>query len=137
MMRVPGFRAFKRVRRLNLQILFAAMGTFSSWAQVKPTSLPCKCTLLLAETISRVTTIYAGFEDKVTPSNKGSYFKFVHNLKAEAPLIASDRACFKLLQKYTGYFKDHHLGVWYGIQSSAAQIRKIDIRKFDPAKNDN
>jgi len=135
-MRVPGFRIFKGVRRLNLQILFAALATFSSLAQVKPTSLPCKCTLLLAETISRLTTIYAGFEDKVTPSTKGTYLKFVRDLKAKSPLIASDRACFNLLEKYTGYFKDHHLGVWYGIQSSAAQIRKIDIRKFDRAKDD-
>lgn len=85
----------------------------------------CNCSLLLKETIQKVSTIYAGFDDKVTSATRPEYNKLVTAVSIESSSIDNEKKCFETIEKYTNWFKDHHLGAWFGIQSSAANIPKV------------
>lgn len=87
----------------------------------------CNCSLLLKEAMQKVSTIYAGFDDKVTPATQLEYNKLVTAVSIEASSTDNERRCFDTIEKYTNWFKDHHLGVWFGIQSSADSIPKVSL----------
>ncbi len=87
----------------------------------------CNCSLLLKEAMQKVSTIYAGFDDKVTPLTQLEYSKLVAAVSIEASSVDDERKCFDTIEKYANWFKDHHLGAWFGIQSSAASIPKVSL----------
>lgn len=89
----------------------------------------CNCTALLKEVIQKVSTIYAGFNDKVNATTRLEYEKLIAALNVEASSIDEDRKCFETMEKYTNWFKDGHVGMWFGIQSSASSIRKISLNE--------
>jgi hypothetical protein len=95
----------------------------------------CNCSSLLKEAIQKVSTIYAGFDDKVTPATRQEYNRLVKSVGIEASSIADERKCFETIEKYTNWFKDHHLGAWFGIQSSAANIPKVSLSEVTNANS--
>ncbi len=95
----------------------------------------CNCSLLMKETIQKVSTIYAGFDDKVTSATRPEYNKLVTAVSIEASSIDNERKCFETIEKYTNWFKDHHLGAWFGIQSSAANIPKVLLSEVTNANS--
>lgn len=93
----------------------------------------CNCSILLKEAIQKVSTIYAGFDDKVTSATRPDYNKLVAALNTEASLVENERRCFEVIEKYTSWFKDRHVGVWFGIQSSATSIPKVSLSEIRDA----
>lgn len=94
----------------------------------------CDCSVLLKEAIQKVSTIYAGFDDKVTPATRPEYNKLVSAVNIEASSIDNERRCFEVIEKYTSWFKDRHVGVWFGVQSSAISIPKVSLSAVTNAR---
>lgn len=100
----------------------------------------CSCALLLQETVQKVSTIYAGFDDKVTNQTRPGYHQLVNRLQKQAALPNTERGCYEIIKRYTDWFKDGHVGVWYGIQSSASSVRTMplnEVSRILKAKHDS
>jgi len=89
----------------------------------------CNCSVLLQESVQKVSTIYAGFEDKVTPQTRPQYNQLVNRLQKQALNTKDERMCYEIIKQYTDWFKDGHVGVWFGIQSSPSALRKISMKE--------
>ena len=80
-----------------------------------PLNAQCGCQGTLEQTVDKVTRIYAGFEDKVTAATRPAYDKMLKNLRALAPKAKTEGECLKILQDYTGFFRDSHVFIiWQG-----------------------
>lgn len=119
-----------RIFRLLFLLLIISGGVLGQSTKEK-----CNCSLLMKETIQKVSTIYAGFDDKVTSATRPEYNKLVTAVSIEASSIDNERKCFETIEKYTNWFKDHHLGAWFGIQSSAANIPKVLLSEVTNANS--
>jgi hypothetical protein len=104
--------------------VFMLLWTF---ALAQPAQPPCDCPPLLQEAIQKVSTIYAGFDDKITPATRGHYTQYVSQLRQQAAKAHTERACYEVLRQYTDFFKDSHVGTWYSVQSSAARLRRVPL----------
>jgi hypothetical protein len=111
-----------RIFKLSVLLLLVSGSVLGQSTKEK-----CKCSVLLKEAIQKVSTIYAGFDDKVTPATLPEYNNFLAALNKEASSIDNERRCFETIEKYTSWFKDHHVEAWFGIQSSAASIPKVPL----------
>lgn len=109
-----------------LRIVFALilLGT-QTFAQPKQND--CRCSLLFDESVRKVSTIYAGFDDKVTVQTRPHYTQLVNRLKKKAATAISERGCYEIIKQYTDWFKDGHVGIWYSKQSSASELRKVNL----------
>ena len=107
--------------------LFFLLSLVSGSVLGQSTKEKCNCPVLLKEAIQKVSTIYAGFDVKVTPATRPDYVKLVAAVNLEALLVDKERRCFEIIEKYTSWFKDRHVGVWFGIQSSATSIPKVPL----------
>lgn len=90
---------------------------------------PCPCSLLLGEAIQKVSTIYAGFDDKVTVQTRPAYNQMVSRLRKQVADITSERGCYEIIKQYADWFKDGHVSVWYGVQSSASELPTVPLDK--------
>ena len=109
-----------------IRIIFGFV-LLSIQASAQSKQKPCPCSILLQESIKKVSTIYAGFDDKVTIQTRARYNQLVKNLKTLAIRTSSARGCYEIIKQYTDWFKDGHVGIWFAIQSSAAEIRKANL----------
>lgn len=110
----------------------------TSYAQTKPQT--CYCSTLFKEAVQKVSTIYAGFQDKVTHQTRGEYNRLVSRLQTKAANITGERACYEVIKLYTDWLNDGHVGVWFGLQSSPARLRKVQVKDLSgilKASNDN
>jgi len=99
----------------------------------------CNCSLLLEEAIKNVSAVYAGYSDKVTSKTRSEYDRLVSQLSQKAVGKISPKKCYEIIKNYTDWFKDGHVGIWFGIKSSAAEIRKLplpDLKKKPDYSND-
>jgi len=87
----------------------------------------CPCNTLFQESVKKVSTIYAGFDDKVTAQIRPQYNELVKQLKKQAANTTGDRRCYEIIKRYTDWFKDSHVGVWFGVQSSASASRRVNL----------
>src|SRR5215216_3397960 len=104
------------------------------------TQKPCSCHALLKESVQKISTIYAGFDDKVTPQTRIQYDKLISRLKSQAEKANTERGCYEIIKQYTNWFRDEHVGIWFKIQSSAVTLRMVNLnampKKFKlPVKN--
>jgi len=67
----------------------------------------CNCNLALNNLIAKIESDYPGFEEKT--KDKRTYNNLKKEMLSESK-ISSDSACIKILERYTGIFKDFH--VW-------------------------
>jgi hypothetical protein len=95
----------------------------------------CNCAQLLKETVQNVSTIYAGFDDKVTKATSAKYNGLVKSLLAKAVGVKGERQCYEIIKRYTDWFKDGHVGMWYGVKSSAKDIPRFPIDKVSDMLN--
>jgi hypothetical protein len=104
-------------------------------SQVKAQSnpMPCSCPALFQESVQKVSSIYAGFDDKVTSATQRQYNQLLERLKIKSAKAANERECYEIIRQYTGWFKDNHVGIWFGIKSSPAELRKVDLNKITRA----
>lgn len=99
----------------------------------------CNCSLLLEEAIKNVSEVYAGYSNKVTSKTRGEYDRLVGQLSRKAVDITSPNKCYEIIKNYTDWFKDGHVGIWFGVKSSAAEIRKLplpDLKQKPDYSND-
>lgn len=89
----------------------------------------CDCALLLQESVQKVSAVYAGFDDKVMVKKRPEYNQLVKQLKSRAANTTGKRGCYEIIKKYTDWFKDGHVGIWFGIQSSASEIRRVNLNE--------
>lgn len=94
----------------------------------------CACSLLLKEAVQKVATNYAGFDEKVNTTTRAQYNKLVKDLVDEATPVTNERSCFEIIEKYTNWFNEPHLGVWMAVKSSAARIPKVALSEVSRAK---
>ena len=104
-------------------IVLMVMSARPSIAQEKM----CDCSVLLAETIGHVSAVYAGFGDKVTLKTQSEYDKLVAQLSKKTIGVAEPKKCYEIIKLYTDWFDDGHVGIWFGIPSSALKIRKYPV----------
>ncbi len=110
----------------TLRIVFALiLLSTQTFAQLKQNE--CRCSLLFEESVQKVSTIYAGFDDKVTDQTRPNYTQLVNRLKKKAATTTSERGCYEIIKQYTDWFKDGHVGIWYSKQSSASELRKVNL----------
>ena len=74
----------------------------------------CNCKLNFEAVVSQVKSNYAGYNDKVNPKNKKSFYTFTNNLRQKALNLNSIYSCYVVLKTFTNYFKDQHLRVQLG-----------------------
>lgn len=92
-----------------MKLLFAiALLLFCIATQAQDT---CNCLQNLDSVINKVTRNYAGYHDKVNTTTKEAYNKLVKSLQKEAVHNGTDSNCFRILKRYTGFFRDGHLGI--------------------------
>ena len=105
--------------------LYFVLMLWSGWAQ--PIQTACNCSPLVEEAIHKVTTIYAGFDDKITPTTRRQYNQLINRLRLQATKVKTERACYEVLREYTDFFKDSHVGIWFSTHSSPTQIRRVEL----------
>ncbi len=89
--------------------------------QSKLLAAGCGCKETLEQAIDKVSRIYAGFNDKVTDVTRPAYDKLVKDLRRHAPEAKTEGQCLKILQDYTGFFKDSHVFmIWQGWKNQGA-----------------
>ncbi len=96
-------------------------------AVAQPDQLNCSCSQLLHESIEKVSTIYAGFDDKVTENTQNTYDQLVSRLGKRAAKETSRRKCFAIIKEFIDWFRNGHLGIAYGIQSSPVLQRRVNL----------
>lgn len=94
----------------------------------QPTPAPCHCSSVLEEAIQKVTTIYAGFDDKVTPTTRDHYNRLLQQVRQRAPKANDERACYEVLRQYTDFFQDSHISVWFSTHSSPNKLRRVKLQ---------
>ena len=87
----------------------------------------CDCASVLEESIQKVTTIYAGFDDKRTPATRNQYTRLLNQVRQQAPKAADERACYEVLRQYTDFFRDSHISVWFSTHSSPNKLRRVKL----------
>lgn len=93
----------------------------SDHAQSNLLTAKCGCEGTLEQAIDKVGRIYAGFDDKVTAQTRPAYDKLVKGLRRRAPGAKTEGECLKILQDYTGFFKDSHVFmIWQGWKGQGA-----------------
>lgn len=115
-----------RVRSLK-RVFLLAFGLFHAPLGAQPTRPTCACAPLLEETIRTVTTVYAGYDDKVTPHTRPPYARLLARLRREAPRQTTGRGCYEILRRYTAFFHDSHVGAWFGLRSSPDRQRVVAV----------
>jgi hypothetical protein len=108
--------------------LFTGLILLNTQAFGQPNEKPCPCSVLLGESVQKISTIYAGFEDKVTGQTRPQYDQLLNRLKAQADHTTSEKGCYEIIKQYTDWFKDRHVGIWYQIHSTASELRRIDMK---------
>lgn len=109
----------------------------TAWSQPVNTS-NCSCSQALEQTIDKVTRIYAGFEDKVTPQTLPAYEKLIAGLRKKAGKEIDSKTCITLLKSYTSFFKDSHVNIhWMGgaqniVTTMEANKGRTDLVAFKP-----
>lgn len=79
----------------------------------------CSCPAALDQTIDKVSRLYAGFDDKVTPKTRPQYEQLLRQVRKQASQAKTQADCHALLKSYTAFFKDSHVFVIW--QKSSAQ----------------
>jgi hypothetical protein len=87
--------------------------------QANDLSKNCSCSATLNQTIDKVSRIYAGFDDKVTPQTRPQYEKLVQQVRKQANQAKTQADCHAVLKSYAAFFKDSHVFVIW--QQSASQ----------------
>jgi len=108
--------------RLFLGFLLISIKSFG-----QPDQLKCSCSQLLHESIEKVTTVYAGFEDKLTANVTHDYGQLVTKLEKSAAKITARRKCYEIIKEYIGWFRNGHLGISYATQSSSVLQRRVNL----------
>jgi hypothetical protein len=106
-------------------LLILITNTFAQSSQNK-----CECSALLGETIEKVSTIYAGFKDKVTSQTRPEYNRLVKHVRREAITASHEKRCYEILKEYTDWFKDGHVGVWFSVPSTRSDIRTVPLTEI-------
>ncbi|MGI4869929.1 MAG: hypothetical protein ACRYFX_01990 [Janthinobacterium lividum] len=70
----------------------------------------CTCACNFAELRRLTEANYAGYRDKVTPATRPRLDSLTRALAAQAD-TASQATCWQVLQRWTGFFRDGHLGL--------------------------
>ena len=115
----------------NLLFLILFFSTSLSFGQQS-----CNCNLALNNLIAKIESDYPGFKEKTQDMRK--YNDLKNELLSESK-ISGDSSCMKILERYTGFFKDFH--VWIlpkdtipTIKNKNEAIRNpifdINIKKF-------
>ena len=112
---------------MSIQAFILGFLLVSTRVFAQPKENACPCSLLLRETVQKVSRIYAGFDDKVTSQTKPAYNQLVDQLQKQAVNATSERNCYEIIQQYTDWFKDGHVGVWYGLPASPYTLRKVSL----------
>jgi hypothetical protein len=113
----------------------------NAWSQSSKSG-DCGCSQALEETIDKVSRIYAGFDDKVTPQTRPVYDKLVSDLRKKAHSNPDSKTCITLLKSYTSFFKDSHVFIhWMGgaqniISNMEANKNRTDLVAFKQLNKD-
>ncbi|MES2266709.1 MAG: hypothetical protein V4520_08110 [Bacteroidota bacterium] len=90
--------------KVKYYLLFAALlFTNQLFAQAK-----CSCEEALQNVIKKIEAEYPGFEEKT--KDKRKYYDLKNEILSESK-ISSDSGCIKILERYTGIFKDLHIWI--------------------------
>ena len=95
--------------------------------QAQSTQSPCDCASVLEEAIQKVTTVYAGYDDKLTPATRSRYNQLLYQVRQRAPKADDERACYEVLRHYTNFFRDSHISVWFSTHSSPTRLRRVKL----------
>lgn len=90
--------------------------SLSLYTSKKVYSQECNCEVNLKTTITKISDSYAGFNDKV--KSKVHYKKLTDSLLNKSKSISNFFDCYNLLYTYSKFFKDPHLRVSLGYDSS-------------------
>lgn len=90
-----------------------------------------KCLIDFEYIVNRIENDYPGYSDKVNKDNVKELEKFKNKISRK--IILYPDSCFKYLNDYTAWFKDHHLRVSYIRKSSKNNKESYEKRfaKFD------
>lgn len=92
-------------------------------------SQSCNCKDNLNFVIAKVRENYAGFRDKVTPSNKAAYEALTDSLLTAAAKDPQDLpGCEAIINKYIAFFRDGHM--YTSREQTAAPIDKDSVRRL-------
>jgi hypothetical protein len=134
--------AFLKICMLGLLCQMNRVAAQSDPGQAKLLNAGCGCKGALEQAIDKVTRIYAGFEDKVTGATRPAYEKLVTELRNRAPKAQTEGECLKILQDYTGFFKDSHVFIiWQGwrpkgMTTTQANASRTDLVQFKQLNDD-
>ena len=78
------------------------------WAGLSFGQQNCNCDLALTNLIAKIESDYPGFEEKT--QDKRKYNDLKKELLSESK-TSGDSACIKILERYTGFFKDFHIWI--------------------------
>jgi hypothetical protein len=91
----------------------------------------CNCDSLFLQTQKIVEDNYAGWFDKVTSNNRGSYNEWTVKHLLRSQKLNGDSVCSKLLQEWVGFFGDRHLRIKYNkpktVSSNRSETKEIQI----------
>ena len=104
-----------------------ALALLPLMGQAQSSQSTCDCASVLEEAIQKVTTIYAGFDDKLTPATQSQYTRLLNKVRQQAPKAADERACYEVLRQYTDFFQDSHISVWFSTHSSPTKLRRVKL----------
>ncbi|MDR6804470.1 hypothetical protein J2Y45_001738 [Dyadobacter sp. BE34] len=123
---------FFKICILGLLVRMSPAIAQSDNAQSKLLTAQCGCEEMLEQAIDKVSRIYAGFDDKVTEQTRPAYDKLVKDLRYRAPGAKTEGECLKILQDYTGFFKDSHVFmIWQGWKNDGTAARKANASRTD------
>lgn len=126
---------FFKICILSLLVRMSPAIAQSDNAQSKLLTAACGCEETLEQAIDKVSRIYAGFDDKVTAQTRPAYDKLVKDLRRGAPGAKTEGECLKILQDYTGFFKDSHVFmIWKGWKSQGTAARKASALRTHPVQ---
>ena len=100
--------------------------------RAQSTKSACNCSSVVDEAIQKVTTIYAGFDDKITPATRSAYNRLINQVRQQALKANSERACYEVLRQYIDFFRDSHVGIWFSSHSSPTKLRRVKVETLPP-----
>jgi hypothetical protein len=100
----------------------------------QPSPENCSCNQLFNESVSKISSMYAGFPDKVNAQTRSGYDRMVIKLNNLSLSSITDRSCYSIIKQYIAWFRDGHVGISYSVQSSPASQRRIDNKKIVHSK---
>lgn len=97
----------------------------------------CDCLINFDYMVNHVKLDYAGFNDKIKPSNKKALENFTTSLRKSSLEAKSVDSCYVILRKWTNYFQDNHLRVQldWRYREKNPETSKLLNAKFAKPKN--